>query len=392
MIVNPKIRGFICTTAHPTGCAAHVQEQIHYVKQQKKICAPKRILIIGASTGYGLATRITAAFGANAKTIGVFLEKKATIKRTASAGWYNSVAFKKAAQEAGLYAKSINGDAFSNEIKQQVIDLIRQDWCSQVDLIIYSLASPRRYDPIAEVIYYSVLKPLDKTYFNKTVNILTGEVSQIEIKAATSKEIFHTEKVMGGEDWALWIEALKNAKVLAKGVSTVAYSYIGPEITYPIYRQGTIGKAKKHLELTAKSLTKSLALHCQGNAFISVNKGVVTQASAAIPVVPLYISLLYKVMKGKGTHEGCIEQIYRLFTKRLFTSEATVPVDEHGRIRMDDWELDKATQSEVKSLWENVSTDNLEQISDIKGYRKEFFKLFGFKINNVDYEADLNIL
>lgn len=390
MIVEPKIRGFICTTAHPEGCKARVAEQIHYVLQQPKLPSKiKRVLIIGASTGYGLASRIVASFGAEASTLGVFYEREAeSDKRTASAGWYNSAAFEQAAHQAGLYARSLNGDAFSDALKQQVIDCIRQDWNGKVDLVVYSLASPRRQDNTGTV-YSSVLKPIGAPYKDKTVDIVSGTVSEVEIPPASLEEIAATEKVMGGEDWALWIDALIKADVMAENAVTVAYSYIGPQMTYPIYREGTIGVAKEHLEKTALELNQRLAKHCHGRAFVSVNKGLVTQASAAIPVVPLYISLLYKVMKEKDLHEGCIEQIWRLFNDYLCASEQKV--DNSSRIRIDDLELGSDVQAEVEKLWSQVATDNLNELSDIIGYRKEFYQLFGFSVDGVDYTVDVDI-
>ena len=389
MIVEPKIRGFICTTAHPIGCQERVNEQINYVQQQKKLSTKfKNVLIIGASTGYGLASRIVAGFGADASTLGVFYEREAVDKRTASAGWYNSAAFEQAARKAGLYARSINGDAFSESLKKHVIDCIYQDWNGKVDLVIYSLASPRRQDQTGTV-YNSVLKPIGTTYKDKTVDIISGVVSEVNIEPAMPDEISATEKVMGGEDWALWIEALIKANVLSEKAMTVAYSYIGPEMTYPIYREGTIGAAKEHLEATARALNTRLAAHCNGRALVSVNKGLVTQASAAIPVVPLYISLLYKVMKKHNLHEGCIEQMWRLFADYLCSE--SLKLDSAQRIRIDDWELRPDVQDEVAKLWQQVQTDNLDQLSDIVGYRKEFHQLFGFSVDGVDYTEDVDI-
>ena len=389
MIVEPKIRGFICTTAHPDGCQARVAEQINYVLQQKKLPPKfKNVLIIGASTGYGLASRIVASFGAEASTLGVFYEREAVDKRTASAGWYNSAAFEQAAHQAGLYARSLNGDAFSDAMKQQVIDCINQDWNGKVDLVIYSLASPRRQDQSGTV-YNSVLKPVGAPYKDKTVDIMSGIVSEIEITPANTDEIAATEKVMGGEDWALWIEALIQAKVLAPKAVTIAYSYIGPEITYPIYREGTIGRAKEHLEKTAHELNTLMAKHCGGKALISVNKALVTQASSAIPVVPLYTSLLYKVMKQLNLQEGCIEQMWRLFVDYL--SIENPKLDQSQRIRLDDRELSSVVQQEVSQLWQQVETENLEQISDIEGCRKEFYQLFGFAVDGVDYATEVDI-
>lgn len=344
-------------------------------------------MVIGASTGYGLASRISAAFGCQAQTIGVFFERPAVDKRTASAGWYNTVAFEKAAQHAGLYAKSINGDAFSDEIKQQTIDLIKHDWHDGVDLIIYSLASPRRIDPKTGAVYNSALKTIGKPFTNKNIDVFTGETGEITIGPASEQEIADTVAVMGGEDWAMWIEQLKAAGVLADGVKTVAYDYVGPEITFPIYHHGTIGQAKAHVRQTANELNTLLA-KIHGHAYVSVNKAVVTQASSAIPVVPLYISLLFKVMKEKGLHEGCIEQIYRLFSARLYQGN-TVPVDHEGLIRVDDWEMRDDVQAEVAKLWQQVNTDNIHKISDLAGYRHDFYQLFGFDVEDIDYEKEV---
>ena len=386
MIIKPKIRGFICTTAHPDGCAAHVRQQIEFVRSKGSIAgAPKRVLVIGSSTGYGLASRIVPAVGGGAATIGVFFEKPGEADRSGSAGWYNSVAFEQEARAAGLYAKSVNGDAFSDAIKQQVIDLIKAD-LGQVDAVIYSLASPRRAHPKTSVVHKSCLKPVGETYHNKTVDTDKGAVSEIAIEPATEAEIADTVAVMGGEDWGMWIDALDAAGVLAEGIVTVAYSYIGPSLTWAIYRNGTIGRAKEHLEKTADRISAKLASK-EGHAWVSVNKALVTQASSAIPVVPLYISLLYKVMKNKGLHEGCIEQIYRLFAERLAPSANPQPDDE-GRIRIDDWEMRADVQEEVAMLWPQVSTDTLPQISDIVGYRAEFLRLFGFGLEGVNYEAE----
>lgn len=389
MIIEPKVRGFICTTAHPVGCAAHVQSWIDYVRHQKPIVhAPKKVLVIGASTGYGLASRIVAAFGGQAKTIGVFFERPAEGKRTASAGWYNSAAFENAAKQAGIYAKSINGDAFSDEIKQQTIDLIKKDWNGGVDLVVYSLASPVRKHPKTGELFRSVLKPIGKTYTNKTVDMVTGVVSDVSIEPANSEEIESTVAVMGGEDWEMWMDALSQAGVLADNVNTVAYSYIGPQLTYPVYREGTIGTAKEHLEKTAQHINAKLKSK-GGRAFISVNKALVTQASSAIPVVPLYISLLYKVMKQKNLHEGCIEQMYRLFSDGLQLSN--VQFDSNNRARVDDWEMRDDIQKEVGALWSQASTDNLSTLGDLAGYREDFYKLFGFGFPKVDYAADVEV-
>lgn len=386
MVIKPKIRGFICTTAHPAGCAAHVQEQIDLVRQRGPLSGmPKRVLVIGASTGYGLASRIVPAFAGGAATLGIFFEKPGEEGRTGSAGWYNSVAFERAAHAAGLYAKSINGDAFSDAIKEQTIATVKAD-LGQVDCVIYSLASPRRTHPSTGVTHKSVLKPVGGTFTNKTVDTDKGAVSEISIEPANEQEIADTVAVMGGEDWELWISALEKAGVLADGATTVAYSYIGPDLTWAIYRNGTIGRAKEDLEATAGRLSARLGQK-GGRALVSVNKALVTQASSAIPVVPLYISLLYKVMKAKGTHEGCIEQIQRLFAERL-ANGATLALDEAGRVRIDDWEMRDEIQKAVADLWPKVSTENLAELSDIAGYRAEFVRLFGFGLPGVDYEAE----
>lgn len=375
MIVLPKVRGFICTTAHPDGCAHNVKQQIDYVQKtmtKPKNLKPTKVLIIGASTGYGLASRIVAGFGYNFPTIGVFFERNALgEKNTGSAGWYNSAAFEIEARKAGLYAKSINGDAFSLDIKKNVIELIKQDW-QTVDLIIYSVASPRRVSN--GNVYYSVLKPVDNIYKNKTIDINTGKISEVEILPATTEELTATVKVMGGEDLKLWIDLLHSNNVLANGCKVIAYSYIGPELTYPIYRNGTIGYAKEDLEKTILQLNNFLITNYNGNALISVNKALVTQASAAIPVVPLYISLLYKVMKNKNLHEGCIEQITRLFVDYLFNCEGNLSLDLSGRIRIDELEMRKDVQEEVLHLWQIVTNENVSVIADILGYKEDFFK------------------
>lgn len=389
MIIEPRMRGFICLTAHPEGCAQNVKNQIEYVKSKGTIDGAKKVLVIGASTGFGLASRITSAFGSGAGTIGVFFEKPPAEGKTATPGWYNSAAFEKEATKAGLYAKSINGDAFSNEVKQQTIDLIKAD-LGQVDMVIYSLASPVRMHPTTGVLHRSVLKPIGQTFSNKTVDFHTGVVSQVSIEPANHEDIDNTVVVMGGEDWAMWIEALKNAGVLANGATTIAYSYIGPEVTEAVYRKGTIGRAKDDLEATAFKITESLQ-SLSGKAYVSVNKALVTQASSAIPVIPLYISLLYKIMKAEGIHEGCIEQIQRLFEQRLYTN-GNVPTDDKGRIRIDDWEMRDDVQEKIKTLWEQATSENLSEIGDLAGYKADFLNLFGFGFEGVDYLADTNEL
>lgn len=381
------MRGFICLTAHPDGCAQNVKNQIEYVKSKGKINGAKKVLVIGASTGFGLASRITSAFACDAATIGVFFEKEPAPGKTATPGWYNTAAFEDEASKAGLYAKSINGDAFSNEIKEQTIELIKKD-LGQVDLVIYSLASPVRTHPVTGVTHRSVLKPIGQTFSNKTVDFHTGIVSQVSIEPANQDDIDNTVVVMGGEDWKMWMEAMKKAGVLADGAMTLAYSYIGPEVTEAVYRKGTIGRAKDHLEATAFEITNDLST-IGGKAFVSVNKALVTQASSAIPVIPLYISLLYKTMKEKGLHEGCIEQMQRLFAERLFTSNE-IPLDDKGRIRIDDWEMRDDVQEVVKELWKIAETDNLPTIGDLAGYKNDFLNLFGFGFEEVDYQKDAN--
>ena len=389
MIIEPRMRGFICLTAHPDGCAQNIKNQIEYVKSKGHIDGAKKVLVIGASTGFGLASRITSAFGSGAGTIGVFFEKPPSEGKTATPGWYNSAAFETEAQNAGLYAKSINGDAFSNEVKQQTIDLIKAD-LGQVDMVIYSLASPVRMHPVKGVLHRSVLKPIGQTFSNKTVDFHTGLVSQVTIEPANKDDIDNTVVVMGGEDWKMWIDALKNAGTLANGATTIAYSYIGPEVTEAVYRKGTIGRAKDDLEATAFKITDDLK-SLNGKAYVSVNKALVTQASSAIPVIPLYISLLYKIMKAEGVHEGCIEQIQRLFEQRLFTGKE-VPTDDKGRIRIDDWEMRDDIQDRIKTLWEKATTENLSEIGDLAGYKQDFLNLFGFGFEGVDYKAEANEL
>lgn len=387
MIIEPRMRGFICLTAHPKGCEQSVKNQIEYVKSKGAIDGAKKVLVIGASTGFGLASRITSAFGSNASTIGVFFEKPPTEGKTASPGWYNSAAFEKLAHESGLYAKSINGDAFSNEVKQQTIDMIKAD-LGQVDLVIYSLASPVRLHPTTGVLHRSTLKPIGNKFSNKTVDFHTGNVSEVSIEPANQEDIDNTVVVMGGEDWKMWMNALNEAGVLANDALSLAYSYIGPEVTEAVYRKGTIGRAKDHLEATAFEITDSLK-SIGGKAFVSVNKALVTQASSAIPVIPLYISLLYKIMKQEGIHEGCIEQIQRLFQHRLYTG-SEIPTDDKGRIRIDDWEMRDDVQEKVAQLWKEATTESLPNIGDLKGYTSDFHNLFGFGFEGVDYQAETN--
>lgn len=383
MIVKPKVRGFICTTSHPQGCKANVKEQIEYVKSQPKTNGPKKVLVIGSSMGYGLASRISAAYSCGAATIGIIFDKQGSGSRTGSAGWYNTAAFEEIAHADGLYAKTINGDAYSKAIKDETIELIKKD-LGKIDAVVYSLAAPRRTTEDGTQ-YSSVLKTVGSAYTNKTIDLRTNEVHDITIEPATDEEVLHTVKVMGGEDWKDWIEALKAADVLEDNAVTVAYSYIGPVLTHPIYRDGSIGKAKEHLAKTAKEITNELSV----DAYISVNKALVTQSSAAIPIVPLYISILYKIMKAKGCHEGCIEQMYRLFNQKLFGDK--VVTDSEGLIRMDDLELQDDVQQEVKKQWENISTDSIEQCADLDGYWSDFYKLFGFGMDGVDYDADVDV-
>jgi len=387
MIIKSKMRGFISLTAHPAGCEQSVLKQIEYVKSKGKIDGPKRVLVIGASTGFGLASRISSAFGSEAATIGVFFEKEPQPEKTASPGWYNTAAFSKIAHAEGLYAKNINGDAFSNEIKQKTIALIKAD-LGQVDMIVYSLASPVRMHPVTGVLHRSTLKPIGNNYSNKTVDFHSGKVTEISIEPASEEEIANTVAVMGGEDWEMWIDALQAAGVLADQALTLAYSYIGPSVTEPIYRKGTIGRAKDHLEATAKTINEKLKT-TGGKAYVSVNKALVTQASSAIPIIPLYISLLFKVMKSKKIHEGCIEQIQRLYADKLF-SGADVPIDEAGRIRIDDWEMREDVQTEVARLWDEATTETIHAIGDLNGYTKDFKNLFGFGFKTIDYHRDEN--
>lgn len=390
MIVEPKSKGFICTTAHPTGCYKNVEEQIAYAKETAASFAAdkkrtwKKVLVIGASTGYGLASRIAAAFTCKADTIGVMFERPAAGKRTATAGWYNTAAFDKIANEAGLYSKSVNGDAFSDEIKKEVIGTIKKDW-GKADLVIYSLAAPRRVTPDGNS-YTSVLKTVDEAFTTKSLNLNNNEVVTATLEPATEEEIEATVKVMGGEDWELWIDALKEADALEKDALTIAYSYIGPELTYPIYYSGTIGQAKKHVLETSRKINEKYA---DVKAYVSVNKAVVTQSSSAIPAVPLYLSIMYKVMKEQRLHEGCIEQMVRLFTEKIGAKE--IPLDEEGRIRLDDREMKPEIQKAIMKIWDEVSTENVKELCDIEGYWDDFFRMFGFRMPGVDYGADVEV-
>ena len=387
MIIKPKVRGFICTNAHPVGCDAAVAEQIDYVKQQGDYGqGPKNVLVIGCSTGYGLASRITAAFGYGAKTLGVCFEKAPTERKTATAGWYNTAAFHKYAEKEELFAQTLNGDAFSHEMKKDVIERIKSEM-GKIDLVIYSLASPRRTDPKSGITYKSTLKPVGEAYTTKTYDTDKDKVHDVTLEAATDEEILNTIKVMGGEDWEMWIDALADAGVLAEGCKTTAYTYIGKELTWPIYGQATIGKAKEDLDRAASSINgkhSDLLL----DAHVSSLKALVTQASSAIPVMPLYISLMYQVMKDEGTHEGCIEQINGLFTQCLYGNQPTL--DEANRFRMDSKETNEQTQAKIKALWDDVTQENFHDISDYEGYHHEFLRLFGFDMKQVDYEQDVD--
>ena len=389
MIIKPKVRGFICINAHPQGCAANVQEQIAFTKAQGPVKGgPKKVLVLGCSTGYGLASRITAAFGSGAETLGVCFEKPPTDSKCASAGYYNTSAFHDAAKDAGLYAHTINGDAFSSDCKAQVLELLKNG-IGKVDLVVYSLAAPRRTDPKTGEVFSSVLKPIGKSYTAKNLNTDSLKIADVSVEPASEEEIAHTVKVMGGEDWELWIDALKDANLLADGFQTVAYTYLGDKLTWPIYGHATIGKAKEDLDRAAKTMSAKLA-GLKGKARVAVLKALVTQASSAIPVMPLYLSILIKVMKENGTNEGCIEQIQRLFTECIYN--ASPRLDDAGRYRVDNKELDRAVQEKVEAIWPQVTEENLFEITDHKGYRDDFLKLFGFGIPSIDYEAETSPL
>ena len=388
MIIKPRIRGFICVTAHPAGCKANVEKQIEYVTAQGEIpSGPKKVLVIGASTGYGLAARISAAFGSGADTLGVFFERPGEEKKPATAGWYNSAAFEEFATAKGLYAKSINGDAYSDEVKQKTIELIKQD-LGQVDLVVYSLAAPRRLHPKTGEVLNSTLKPIGKPLVTRGLNTDKETIGEVSLEPATQEEIDGTVAVMGGEDWQMWIDALLEAGVLADGAKTTAFTYLGEKITHDIYWNGSIGEAKKDLDKRVLDIRKTLAAHGNGDARVSVLKAVVTQASSAIPVMPLYLSLLFKVMKEKGTHEGCIEQVYGLFKDSMYN--ASPIMDETGRLRADYKELQPEVQDEVTRLWTEVTDENLNDLTDFVGYKTEFLRLFGFEMDGVDYSADVN--
>lgn len=392
MIIKPKVRGFICTTTHPQGCEQNVREQIEATRARDldKTQGPKKVLVIGASSGYGLAARITAAFGYGADTLGVFFEKPGTEKRPGTAGWYNSAAFDKFAKQEGLYSKAINGDAFSHEAREKAIELIKQDM-GEIDLVVYSLASPVRKLPDSGELKRSALKPIGDTYRATAIDTNKDAIIEAQVEPATQQEIDDTIEVMGGEDWELWIKALDDAGVLAKGAKSVAFSYIGTEITWPIYWHGALGKAKEDLDRAAGEIHKQLEKN-GGSANVAVLKSVVTQASAAIPVMPLYIAMVYRIMKEQGLHEGTIDQLNRLFGERLYAADAQAgqATDEVGRLRLDDWELRDDVQQACKALWPQVTTENLFEITDYAGYKHDFLKLFGFERDDVDYDADVS--
>ena len=391
MIIKPRIKGFVCITSHPAGCMENVRQQAELASQLSfpEGKGPKKVLVIGSSTGYGLSSRISAAFSNNAATLGVSFEREPKEGKPGSAGHYNVSAFQKLAHSKGLVAEDINGDAFSNECKEEVIKKAKE-MGGGFDLVIYSLASPRRTDPTDGQVYRACLKPIGMIYKNKTLDTDRAEVKEVTIDPANDSEIAHTEKVMGGEDWALWTRRLVDEDLLAEGCINLAYSYVGPEVTRPIYRNGTIGRAKAHLEEVGKELNLAMQNACGGNAYVSVNKAVVTQASSAIPVVPLYVSMLFKVMHELGTHEGCIEQTNRLFQDRLFGESSSLDLDSAGRIRLDDWEMSDQVQQKIMELWPKVDTSNLMEITNFKEYQQEFLRLFGFGIDGVDYEQDVD--
>ena len=386
MIIKPRVRGFMCITTHPAGCEVNVKNQIDYIKSQGAIDSPKRVLVIGSSTGYGLAARITAAFAGGASTLGVFFEKPGTDRKPGTAGWYNSAAFHRYAEADGLYAKSINGDAFSSEIKEQAIATIKEDM-GQVDLVVYSLAAPRRQHPVTGEVFNSTLKPVGKNISMRGINTDKEEIQEFSMDAASQQEIDDTVAVMGGEDWQMWMDALAEAGVLADGAKTTAFTYIGEKITWDLYWDGTIGQAKKDLDARVIGIREKLAAH-GGDARVSVLKGVVTQASSAIPIMPLYLAMLFKEMKNRGTHEGCIEQLYRLFTECLYSDSPRT--DEEGRLRVDELEMDPEVQAAVAAAWSEISTENLISSTDFKGYKQDFLNLFGFELDGVDYQAEVD--
>ncbi len=386
MIIKPRVRGFMCITSHPIGCEANVKSQIDFVKSQGAIESPKRVLVIGSSTGYGLAARITAAFGGGASTLGIFFEKPGTERKSGTAGWYNSAAFHKFAEQDGLYAKSLNGDAFSDDVKERTIATIKED-LGQIDLVIYSLAAPRRQHPKTGEVFNSTLKPVGKDITMQGVNTDKEEIQEFSLEAANAQEIADTVAVMGGEDWAMWMDALGTAGVLAEGAKTTAFTYIGEKMTWDLYWDGTIGMAKKDLDTRVLSIREKLAID-GGDARVSVLKAVVTQASSAIPVMPLYLAILFKEMKLEGTHEGCIEQLYRLFTECLYNDSPRT--DEEGRLRVDELEMLPEVQDRVAAVWAQITTENLAELTDFAGYKHEFLRLFGFQMEGVDYDAEVN--
>ncbi len=387
MIIKPRIRGYVCLTAHPQGCTEHVRQQIDFVKSKGPMKnGPKKVLVIGASTGYGLGSRISAAFGNGASTIGVFFEKEPTEKKTGTAGWYNSVAVDRFAREEGLQSYSINGDAFSDDVKQQVLQKAREGF-GPFDMVVYSLAAPRRVHPRTGYVAKSVLKPIDKPYDGKTIDTDRDEIKPVHIEPATQQEIEDTVMVMGGEDWEMWMNLLAREGMLAEGCKTVAYTYIGPKLTWPIYWKGSIGKAKEDLDKTSARLNELLR-PLNGVSHVSVMKAIVTQASSAIPVVPLYISVLFKIMKARGTHEGPVEQADRMYRERLYAD--VTPTDEENRLRLDDWEMADEVQAEVDKVWPLLKTENIMELTDYAGYKSDFLKLFGFGFDGVDYDADIS--
>jgi len=385
MIIKPRVRGFMCITSHPSGCEQNVLDQIDFIKRQSSTKGPARVLVIGSSTGYGLAARITAAFGSGASTLGVFFEKPGTERKPGTAGWYNSAAFHRAAEKEGLYAKSLNGDAFSDEIKQLTIDTIKKD-LGQVDLVIYSLAAPRRQHPVTGEVFNSTLKPVGKNITMRGINTDKEVIQEFSLEAASEQEIADTVAVMGGEDWQMWIDALVEADALAAGAKTTAFTYIGEKMTWDLYWDGTIGQAKKDLDARVIAIRDKLS-QTGGDARVSVLKAVVTQSSSAIPIMPLYLAILFKEMKGNNSHEGCIEQLYRLFTEGLYSEQARL--DQEGRLRMDDLEMVAEVQENVANAWAQISTENMYDLTDFSGYKHEFLSLFGFDVDGVDYDAEV---
>ncbi|MDR3130541.1 MAG: trans-2-enoyl-CoA reductase family protein [Treponema sp.] len=415
MILKPMIRNNICLNSHPQGCAKALRGEIEYAKQSKiaqseivqSLIAPsgggpRLVLVAGCSTGYGLASRIAAAFGYGAATVGLSLEKPASATKPGTPGWYNNRAFDMEAAKAGIPAKTLDGDAFSFEMKAAAAAAVRETAAAagipaQIDLLVYSLASPVRTDPRDGVMYRSVIKPIGEVYRGKTLDMLTGKLSVASVEPAAPDEIASTVKVMGGEDWELWVEALEKEGLLSPAFRTVAYTYIGPELSWPIYKNGAIGRAKEDLERAGRAINERFAIaNSRGRrAWVSVNKALVTRASAVIPIIPLYVSCLFKVMKEKGLHEGCIEQIVRLYRDRLYSPEGArdpdkVPVDSEGRIRLDDWEMREDVQRETLALMEKVTEENVFTASDIAGFKHDFLEAHGFDVPGIDYDAEIN--